>query len=128
MTQKELIEKAVSDFIELVDCNRVIAKLTEKREFLAPWVLKLLDRQFPDEVKVSSILYALFDDCVCEVGETIARKSTAVWVGEDGVQDPLGEVLKVAECLGHVWVSFDYSDSPLAHIEVSMYNNVRDEE
>lgn len=125
MTQKKLIEKAVISFVGLVSWSNVIAKLNEKRECLAPWVVKVLDSDVPGDVIVTTILYSLFKDCVLEVGETIARKSTAVWMEDIGGLDPYGEVLEVNACHGHVWISYHYSDNPRADIEISMMDNDR---
>lgn len=125
MTQKKLIEKAVISFVGLVSWSNVIAKLNEQREWLAPWVVKVLDSDVPGDVIVTTILFSLFEDCVAEVGETIAMRSTGVWMEDIGAPDPYGDVLGVSERRGHVWIRYRFSDNPLADIEISMMDNDR---
>lgn len=123
MTQKNLIEKAVMSFVGLVSWSNVLAKLNEEREWLSPWVVKVLDSDLPGDVVVTTILYSLFEDCVAEVGETIARRSTGVWMEDIEAPDPFGDVLEVSECRGHVWIRCRFSNTPLADIEISMMDN-----
>lgn len=125
MTQKNLIEKAVVSFVGMVNCSNVVATLNEKREWLSPWVNKVIDRDLPDNIIVTTILYSLFDDCVLEAGETVASKSTAVWCDAIGAPNNFGLVLVVHKYHGHVWIAYNFSDHPLAGIEMSMMDTDR---
>lgn len=123
MTHKKLIEKAVIAFVGLVSCSNVIARLNEKREWLSPWVVMVLDSDLPNDVIVTTILFSLLEDCLYEMGESFARRSTAKYIEEVDTDDPFGEVLSVTQCIGHVWIRYNFSDSPLASIEIFMMDN-----
>lgn len=115
----------VAKFRKLVNCHVVVDELRECAAHVAPWVNKYVQGGEDDGYVVSAILVALFRDAVCEVGETIARKSTAKYCEEVGCDDPFGEVLEVSVMSGHMWVRFAASDSPMTRIEVSLYDNTR---
>lgn len=123
MTQKLLHEKVTEAFITNVNLEKVVEVLEAKREYIAPWVLKLLGTELPAYVRISSIIYALFENVVLEPAETIAHASTAGVDEEIGITYPFGDVLEVSECIGHVWVRFNFSDCPLSHIEFTIYDN-----
>lgn len=119
---------SVAMFRKLVNCHVVMGELRAMAPHLAPWVNKYVQDGGDDGYVVSAILVALFRDTVCEVGVTIARKSTAKYDAELECEDPLGEVLEVSVMSGHLWVSFKVDGSPLMSIELSMHDNSRKEE
>lgn len=125
MKQKELIEKATTAFLECFNSEVLITRMESKREYLAPWVTDVLDKELPSKVKISTIIYGLFDDCVCEVGENFARKDTGKFDEDFGDTDAFGGILEVTETSGHVWIRAEISDSPFGHIEISLMDNDR---
>lgn len=123
MTQVLLQQKVTEAFITNVNIEKIVEILENKKEYIAPWVLKLLESELPYNVRISSIIYALFENVVLDPAETIAHASTAGFDEEIGITNPFGDVIEVSECVGHVWIRFNFSNCPLSHIEFSIHDN-----
>lgn len=127
MTQILLQEKAIETFVKNVNIVELINTLEYRKDYLAKWVVRILDLHIEGNEKLSYIIRSLFDRTRLEQGETIAYANTSMFFDDVDCGDPFGEVLEVSECKGHVFIRYTIMDKPITSFEISMYDNSRDE-